>query len=106
MAAAFVSPSDENNRGRAFVERFVRPSDIPKSPSEVFCDIVEAQAKEPAPEPEPPSAVTRLLRIVAAPLLLLLLPEYAYVLARGGIRSFRRGRPELPLTIELKQLLQ
>jgi hypothetical protein len=104
LAAALVSVPEGDNRRRAFVQRFVRPANLSKRPSEVFSDFVEAQGKEPAPQPVPVSAVTWFLRIVAAPLLLLLLPEYVYVLVRDGIRLLRRGRPKLPATIKLQQL--
>ena len=104
LAAALASAPDEGNRGKAFVQRFVRPANFSKAPSEVFADIIERQGEAPAPHPAPLSTTKRMLRIVASPLLLLLLPEYFYVLARNSVRSLSRGRTRLPGSIKLQRL--
>ena len=106
LAAALASAPDEDDRRKAFIQRFVRPANLSKASSEVFADIIETQGKEPAPQPVPVSRTKRLLRIIASPLLLLVLPEYFYILARSRIRSFGRGRTGLPASIKLDQLPQ
>jgi hypothetical protein len=105
LAAALAS-ANEDHRGQAFVQRFVRPASLPKVPSEVFADIIETQGKEPPPHPLPVSATKRLQRIIASPLLLLLLPEYFYVLARNSMLWLGQGRTRDLANIKLEQLPQ
>ena len=81
----------EAGRSTAFIEKFVRPSFLAKTPSETFAEVIEDQIRKPAPKPVPVTVGKRLLRLALAPLLLLCLPEYLSSSGQGS-RSKRRKK--------------
>lgn len=83
---------DEATRSTAFVQRFVRPPYLTKTPSEIFADLVEEQVKKPPPKPVPVTFAKKLLRFAMAPLLLLFVAEVFSLSARASIRSAKRER--------------
>jgi len=103
LTALRVAP-DEENRSKTFVQRFVRPPNSAKSPSERFADVIERQGKASPPQPVPVTLAKRLLRAVASPLLLLLLPEYVYALARNAIRSATLERKRYHASVKLERI--
>lgn len=90
LALALRRASDEASRSRVFVERFVRPPNLPKAPSKIFADLIEEQAQSPLPQPVPVTPARRLLRLALSPLLLLCVPEYLFSAAQVAMRSSKR----------------
>jgi len=104
LSTALRAAPDEESRSRTFVERFVRPANLAKSPSEIFADVIERQGMASPPQPVPVTLAKRLLRALASPILLLLLPEYVYVLARNAIRSATLDRTRYHASVKLERI--
>jgi hypothetical protein len=102
-AALRVATAGESRSG-CFVQQFVRGPATQKSPSEIFADVIERRGQMPPPRPVPVTLSKRLLRIIASPLLLFLLPEYVYSVACNAIRSVTQDGGSYPATVELKSI--
>jgi hypothetical protein len=103
LAAALRTPNGEC-RSRIFVQRFVRTPDLARLPSEIFADVIERQGQVSPPQPVPVTPSKKLLRVVASPLLLLLLPEYVYVVGRNAIRSATVDRKTYQARVKLERI--
>lgn len=106
LATALRGGPDEANRSRAFVQRFVRPPGLVRAPSEIFAEVIEGQHKASPRQPLPVALPKRLLRLAAAPLLLLFLPEYLYHLARSAVRFATYDPKRDPATVTLGRILR
>jgi len=103
LAAALRTPNGKC-RSRIFVQRFVRTPDLARLPSEIFADVIERQGQVSPPQPVPVTPSKKLLRVVASPLLLLLLPEYVYVVGRNAIRSATVDRKTYQARVKLERI--
>lgn len=92
LSAILRNAPDEAARSKAFVQSFVRPPSLTKTPSEIFADRIEEQFEQASPAPVPVTTKTKLLRFALSPLLLLVLPEYLWLSARAAARSVERTR--------------
>jgi hypothetical protein len=86
LAAALREDPIDATRSKKFVEWFVRPLDLKSLPTEVCAGAIEKLGGEPCPAPQPLTAKTVALRIVAAPLLLPFVPWLLFSLARRVAR--------------------